>query len=526
MLAMSSFYVIARHLTRLAFFLATFVLFTTAPAHAGGILDYFRNYDLNDYSLGFSLSISQSPYLGADNTSIVYPYLTSFTHPAFTDNWFLIRGENIGVRYVSKSDWEFGVIGRLQTRGSGSSDNNELLGLEEKRWAIETGPMIGWRGWPVHIHFRHYWDVTNRTDGTTSEIEFSLPRDLDRGFFVPEIRFSYLSDEYSDHYFGVSEQEMTPSRPEYEPGAVTNTWIGFTLGYEVTPKWLLSTTVGVEFLDSAVTASPIVDRNHLWSVRVGFAYNADLFQPRDHDDGQQQPAIEIRLGAFNSSIDTQVIRDASDSQPGDELDLEDFLGVADEETIFQLDALFRVAYFHRLELGYFELRRNGQTLLERDIDFGDETFVAGTEVKTSIESKHVRLAYSYSLMRDRQKELGVTAGLTYSQFETGLRANDTQQSERLQVNAPLPTLGVFGSVAVSSKWRLSADINVFALDFDQYDGYMAYLNLGLDRKFGDVISAGIGYNIYAMSLNSKDDDFRGTFRIRHHGPKLYLSFLF
>ena len=506
--------------------LAILLLVAYGSAHAGRILDYFRTYDLNDYSLGLSFSISQNPYVGTENSTIVYPYLTSFTHPAFTDNWFLIRGENIGVRYVSKSDWEFGVIGRLQTRGSGSSDNDELLGLEERRWAIETGPMIGWRGWPVHIHYRFYWDVTNRTDGTTSEIEFSLPRDLDRGYFVPAIRFAYLSDEYSDYYFGVAEQEATLTRPEYEPGAVINTWVGFTLGYELTPKWLLSTTVGLEFLDSAVTDSPIVDRDQLWSVRVGLAYNADVFQPRDYDYGQQPQAIEIRLSSFNSSIDTQVSRDASDGQLGDEIDLEDFLGVADEETLFQFDALFRVAYYHRLELGYFELRRNGQTLLERDVNFGDETFVAGTEVETSVESKHVRLAYSYSLMRDRQKELGVTAGLAYSQFETGLRANDTQQSERLKVNAPLPTLGVFGSVAVGGKWRLGADINVFALDFDQYDGYMAYLNLGLDRRFGDVVSAGIGYNLYGMQLNAKDDDLNGTFKIRYHGPKLYVSFLF
>jgi outer membrane protein len=496
------------------------------PAHAGKWLDYFRNYDLNDYSLGVSVSVSQSPYLGAKNSTIAYPYLTSFTHAAFTDDWFLIRGENIGVRYVSKSDWEFGVVGRIQTRGVSTSDNDQLLGIEERRWAIETGPLIGWRGWPVQVHFRHYWDITNRHDGTTSELEFSLPWDLDRGFFVPEIRFSYLSDDYSDYYFGVSEQESTPSRPEYVPGAVTNTWVGFTLGYELTPRWLLSSTVGIEFLDSAVSDSPIVDRDQLWSVRVGLAYNADLFQPRDHDDGQQQPAIEIRLSSFNSSIDTELTRDASDGQPGDELDLEDFLGVADNETIFQLDALFRVAYFHRLELGYFELRRNGQTSLERDINFGEETFVAGTEVNTSIESKHIRLAYSYSLMRDRQKELGVTAGLTYSQFETGLHADDTQQSESVKVKAPLPTMGVFGSVAVGSKWRLGADINVFGLKFDRYEGYMAYLNLGLDRKFGDAIGVGIGYNLYTMRLDAEDEDLRGTFRIRHHGPKLYMTFLF
>ena len=508
------------------FCLALFLLFANGSAYAGKWLDYLRNYDLNDYSLGVSIATSQSPYVGVSSSAFAYPYLTSFTHSAFTNDWFLVRGGNIGIRYVTKSDWEFAVIGRLQTLGTGSNDSDVLLGLEPRPWAIEAGPMIGWRRWPVHINFRSFWALSGDNDGTTSEVEFSLPRQFDRGYFVPSIQFTYMSDDYSNYYFGVSDQESTPSRPEYQSGAIINTSVGFTLGYELTPQWLLSTRVGLEFLDSSMTASPIVGRDQLWSASVGLAYKADLFEPRDHDEGPQQQAIEIRLGAFNSSIDTEVTHDASDGQPGDELDLEDFLGVADRETIFQLDALFRVAYYHRLELSYFELRRNARKTLERDINFGDETFLEGTEVETSIESLYVRLAYSYSLMRDQQKELGVSAGLTYSRFETGLRADATQQSERTKVNAPLPTIGVFASVAVGKKWRLGADIDVFALDFDRYDGYMAYLNLGFDRRFGDVIGAGIGYNYYVTSLNAKDDDLQGTFKLRHHGPKLYLSFLF
>jgi len=261
------------------------------------------------------------------------------------------------------------------------------------------------------------------------------------------------------------------------------TWVGFTLGYELTPQWLLSTTAGLEFLDSAVTASPIVDRDQLWSVSLGLAYRADLFEPSNIDDSQQQQAIEIRLSAVSSSIDTRVIRDAADGQPGDELDLEDFLGVADKETIIQIDTLFRVAYYHRLELSYFELQRRGRKTLLRDINFGDEMFPAGTDVQTIMGSEVLRFAYSYSLMRDSQKELGVTAGISYARFETGLIADATQQAERVKIEAPLPTIGIFGSVAFGSKWRLNADINAFALDFDRYDG-------------------------------------------RHHGPKLTMGFVF
>ena len=87
-------------------------------------------------------------------------------------------------------------------------------------------------------------------------------------------------------------------------------------------------------------------------------------------------------------------------------------------------------------------------------------------------------------------------------------------------------MGVFGSVALGDKWRLNADINIFALDFDRYDGFMGNFILGFDRKFGDVIGAGIGYNFYVMRLNAKDEDLRGTFRMLHHGPKLYVSFVF
>jgi outer membrane scaffolding protein for murein synthesis (MipA/OmpV family) len=506
--------------------LACLVFCAPMPSNAGKLLDYIRNYDLNDYALGLSLSTSQNPYVGAANSTIAYPYLTSFQHSAFTDDWFLIRGENIGFRFVTDSDWEFGFIGRLQTLGLGDAGNDEVLGLEDRSWAIEAGPLIGWRRWPVNIQFRSYWEIPDRHSGTTSEIEFSLPKNFTRGYFVPAIKLSYLSDDYSDYYFGVSETETTATRPEYQPGAVTNTWVGFTLGYELSPKWLLSSTVGVEFLDAAVKASPIVERDRLWSASLGLAYNADLFEPRAHEGAEQQQSIEFRLGLFNNNIDTKVIRDAADGEPGDELDLEDFLGVADRETVTQFDAIFRVGFYHRLELGTFELRRRSSTTLQRDINFGDQTYLAGTEVTTSVNSNMLRLAYSYSLMRDRQKELGVTAGLSYSRFETGIRTEDGEQTERLKVKVPLPTIGVFGSVALGSDWRLGADIHVFALDFDRYEGFLSYLNLGLDRKFSDVFRGGIGYSFYGTRLKAKDEDLRGLLRVRYHGPKLYLSATF
>jgi outer membrane protein len=298
------------------------------------LLDYVRNYDLNDYSLGVSLSTSHSPYSGAPNSTIAYPYLTSFQHSAFTDDWFLINGENLGFRYISDSDWIVGVIGRVQTLGFNSADSDELRGMDERRWSIEAGPIVGWRRWPVHLELRSYWELLDRHSGMTSELEISLPRQFDRGYFVPRVEFSYLSDEYSRYYYGVAEYEARPSRPAYQPGSAVNIWAGFTLGYELTPRWLLSTTVGVEFLDSAVSSSPIVDREKLWSASIGLAYNADIFKPTTNK-GDDEPRFEFRVSALRSSIETVIIRDASNGEPGEEIDLEDVLGITDQQTVAQ-----------------------------------------------------------------------------------------------------------------------------------------------------------------------------------------------
>jgi outer membrane scaffolding protein for murein synthesis (MipA/OmpV family) len=503
-----------------------FFLLATLTATAGPLLDRIRDYDLNDYSLGLAYTTAQSPYVGASNSMLVYPFLSSFEHSAFTRDWLLIRGENMGLRYVTDSDWEFGVIGRVQTLGLGTDSNDALLGIDDKSWTIEAGPMIGWRGWPIHLQFRSYWELPNRHDGMTSEVEVSLPRQREHSYFIPAVKISYLSSGYNNYYFGVAEQEATAPRPEYAPGAATNIWAGFTFGYELTPRWQLKGVIGFEQLDNSIQASPLVAHDKLWSGSIGVAYNANLFVSRDAIGGLKEREFEVRLGTLSGAIDTEVSRDSGDGQPGDTVDLENFLGAADRETIFQVDGRVRIGRYHRIELGAFRLARRSTTTIEDDLAFGDRTYLAGAEIESKVESEFFRVAYAYSLMRDGQKELGVMAGLGYFRFETTLREAGLQQPERFRAKAPLPTFGVFAAFLFNGKWQLNADANVFALDFDSYNGVMSFLRLGLERKFGSGLGAGVGYDYYALRLRARERDFSGDLGLRYHGPKLYLSFAF
>jgi outer membrane protein len=491
---------------------------------AGSIMDYIRKYDLNDYAFGVAFSVSQSPYLGRENSTFAYPMLTSFRDPAFTDDWLVLSDGNLGVRWVSEGGWELGVMGRIQTLGTGNSDAPELSGLDSRQWGLEIGPTIGWRAWPVHLNFNLYTELLGRHDGLTSDLAFSLPREWDRGFFVPAFELIHRDADYTDYYFGVSPAESLPTRPEYQAGSSLSYALAAHWGYALTDKWLLSGRIGIEFLDSEISDSPIVGDDSIWSTNISIAYNANIFQPRVSDrTGPRQPQFEFRLGAFKNNIDSKIVRDSSAGVPGSEIDLDDLLGISAEETVIQLDAIFRIGVFHRLEFGYFEMSRNGVATLPESITVAEETFSAGATVNSSFESEVLRFSYAYSLMNDDQKELGVMAGLHYSRFSVVIEDPDSGQRVASSTSTPLPVIGLHGAVALGQKMILGARIQIFRMDFDQFEGSLNYATLDLQRHFGENFSVGLGYNYYAFKLDSSEDSSRGTLEVRHRGPVLFLS---
>jgi len=493
-------------------------------AAAGPWMDFLRNYDMNDYSLGVAVSVGQNPFIGGENSLIAYPYLTSFTHSAFTRDWFLIRDGGYGIRWVSDNEWELGVIGRIGTLGLGNSDADELIGVADRKWTIEAGPTIGWRGWPVQIHWTTWAEVTGRHGGFSSDLAFSYPIQFDRGFVVPTVQATYESSDSTSYYYSVSEAEATPTRPAFTPGSAVHMEARVRVGYALTEKWLLTGTLGVEFLDSAVTASPIVDRDEVWSVNLGLAYNANVFNPVEHRDySRRPPRVEVRLGVFQSRIDTRLSRDTADGIPGFEIDLEDVLGTPDDQSVTQADLIWRIGQHHSLELGYFDLARHGRVTLEEDLEFGDVLFPAGTEIESRTDYSSLRLGYTFYLMRDAQKELGIMAGVHMSEFSADIVADGTGQLEQSRSSTPLPVIGLQGAVFLGEKTTLSARIHVFRTDFDQHEGSLNFAALDLERRFGDNLSVGLGYNFYGLKLTSSDDGLNGNLEIRHHGPVLFMS---
>ena len=250
------------------------------------------------------------------------------------------------------------------------------------------------------------------------------------------------------------------------------------------------------------------------------------FRSRDSEDTPNGYTFELRLGAFNGAIGTTIEQATGNGQQQDTTDLENLLDAADNKTFLQFDGRFRMGFYHQIQLGYFDLRRQSATTLVNDLNFDDQIYLAGTDIETSTEFSVLRTSYGYSLMRDGQKELAVKAGLSYVRFEAELGEVGSGQKQQVSTSAPLPTIGAIGTLPLGSKWLLGADLDLFALDFERYSGFMGYLSVDLARKFGDVFKLGVGYNFYTLSLSAKDEALGGELDLRIHGPKAYVSFTF
>jgi len=504
-------------------------LLVTSQAQAGSILDHLRNYDLNDYAIGLAYSASESPYQGVGSSGYAYPYLTSFRHNAFTDDWLILTNGDVGVRWVNDSGWVLGAVTRIRTEGTDTTLLDELADIDIRKWTIEAAPLIGWRGWPVHFELKRYHEIFSSYGGPTTEFQVSLPRDHPWGWFVPSVTLVRNSADHNAYYYGVSEAEAgaNPGLDPYTPGSSLNAKVRLSTGYAINNRWLLTVSLNHEWLGSEIEDSPLVDKNSIWSGSIGIAYNNDIFRRRDYEGELfRSTGFEFRIGMYNNQTDSKIVQAPVDGSPAEEVDVEDVLGVNRRKQIVHFEGVWRFAPFHRLEIGHFQLGRDSDTTLLTDIQLGDEVFTEGTRIDVDVELRVTKAAYGFSLMNDAQKELGILAGVHITNYEALVVAPDTGQSVETSISTPLPVIGAYGSVALGPRTDLSANLQLFRMEFDHYSGSLNNFYLGLTHYFSDTIGAGIGYNVYLMNLDSADDDLRGSLKMRHHGPIVFASFNF
>jgi hypothetical protein len=206
--------------------------------------------------------------------------------------------------------------------------------------------------------------------------------------------------------------------------------------------------------------------------------------------------------AFYGNFDT-TIQVSGDQGAGATLDLEDLLGLDDDNQIARFDGFYSFSPRHRIDVSVYDIRRNGTNTVGEDFQVGQVVIPAG-EVHTSLDTMIVKAAYRYNFVADTRTAIGASFGLHTMGIDFGVESTEFEVSESFGVTAPLPVIGLHGEYALGERWKLLASAEFFQIDLGFAQGFLEDTRLALEHDLFDHFGWGLAFNGFQLNAEFED----------------------
>ncbi|MCB0504818.1 MAG: hypothetical protein KDC58_04870 [Cyclobacteriaceae bacterium] len=241
--------------------------------------------------------------------------------------------------------------------------------------------------------------------------------------------------------------------------------------------------------------------------------------------------FSLHAGGFISSNNSGVVLGSQQLGAGIQIDVEDALGLETSTLVFRVDADYRFGKRskHSASFGYFDVRRNANKVLEKEIEIGDETFPIGTEVSSQFDLTIIRAKYGYSFFQDKRVSLGGTFGFYIMPLSFSVKALGLDEQSTHFV-APLPLLGFYTNFRITDKLYLNQSIEFLYLSISNFTGKITDFNFALEHRTFSHFGFGAGINLNGIDISVEDEssplDFVGKINMEYSGLLLYGKYYF
>lgn len=490
-----------------------------SPGRFEALLDAF---DFNDYALSMNVYTSPTVYDGGDDTSVLYPLLSSFDHATMTRNPLFVREGYVGLRALSGGRFQYGLTARINADGYAATAEGALAGMQGRGWSVSAGGLAGVALGPVHADLFVTTDLFDRHNGQIASLKLAWPLSSGRLVVVPQLEWTRYSADYVDYYYGVGTGEATAARPAYAPGSATVPEARLALRYRFLPQWFVRLDAGYTWLPGAMADSPIVDTDRDHYVAVGVAWDSGAFVRLEGNAAPMSSEWEMGLEAFFMRASSSVVLSGSDGETTGSLERNSGFDAQDLSLPLSLD--WRIGRFHSLNARYFELYRDGSIEVAADRWIGTVPFAAGEQLRTRLATRVFRISYGFAVFRDEQKELVVSAGVHGTRFDFSASAESGEVDAA--TTAIMPLVGASLRANFNSRVALHVGLALFGLEFDRAKGSLVDLSAEGRYRVSPRFDIGAGYRYYRQTLDSGDDSLRGDITIEYRGPLASLRYRF
>jgi len=247
--------------------------------------------------------------------------------------------------------------------------------------------------------------------------------------------------------------------------------------------------------------------------------------------GEEQ--YRLSFGAFLPSFDTKLKVNNQDIDIGTEVDLENDLGLKQEETVVWGRADWRFAKRHRIAVSYFRFKRDASATVLRDITIDDKEYKAGAALATEFKLQITPINYHYALVKKKNLLLTATGGLHWFSIDFKVRGTASVEGQEEQAeagvaaDAPMPLLGLEFDYFLSKRWTAAVHGEVFSLDINDdtfsFQGEIWNLRLSTEYWLLNNFGAGFAVNWFRVNVDVNDKEWNGGFDYSYFGPQIYLS---
>ena len=241
----------------------------------------------------------------------------------------------------------------------------------------------------------------------------------------------------------------------------------------------------------------------------------------------------LGLGGFFPNIESTISLNPSRGGSGQDISLEDDLGVGETSSSAWVRFAWRFRPRHTFQVEWFQLNRDGETSAGREFTIGDTTVSAGAGLSSKFDLNLGRLSYGYSILRNEELDLSFVVGAHVVTAKATVTASGAIAIDGVPMAGgssteststftfPLPHLGGQLTYRISPRWTAQFTVLLFALELNEYSGTLLELDAAAAYQLSKYFGIGAGLKYFNLNVQAQKSGGGAEFDYQFFGPAVF-----
>jgi len=258
--------------------------------------------------------------------------------------------------------------------------------------------------------------------------------------------------------------------------------------------------------------------------------------------GSLSDAEKLLVNPFTIDVGTYVVSSnisgnlrGSANTGGNNVDFSQDFGTDANETRVRAGFLWRITPTQAVRFNYFNNDVSRTKQISQDINWGDNTYLAGGLVTAETKFNIYEASYEWAFIKHRNYDVSLTAGVHVEDFTVKLAGNATVtppgggppstasfQSQSNSVTAPLPVIGLRADWAAMDHLYFDVSGQLFKFSYQGIDGNWSDIWVGMTWMFNEHFGVGVAYDRFAVHVDLTKGSFDGRLNLGYQGGLIFV----